>query len=822
MFLKNSRTQTEKRYEKLCREFPALFQSIEEKRKDCSPETALALKWLYSAMPYSDMANYPVEVFLDFAEHGARLYREKKAVSRLPEEIFRNYVLHHRVNEEEIRPCRSLFYGKLKPRLKGKEGAEAALEVNRWCGEEAVYRAGDERTLSALAVYERGYGRCGEESVFAVNALRSAGIPARQVYVPWWSHCDDNHAWVEVWVNGTWQYLGACEPQPVLNSGWFTRAASRAMLVHARWFDQMPPSGEEIIGTEGMVTMLNELRRYAPVCRVRVQVLEAGGSPAPGVRVCFQVLNFAAFYTVAEKQTDGTGVAELTTGLGSLYVYAWRENRSGEALLHLPEKAACQIRLKEEGAENWQDFDMTAPKGVDSLQPAREESHPVRPKGTWENPERRAFLGWLEEQEPEKAFWGRKMLDYLTEKDQTDCRFPVLKAHLEDAWLNRPDKPGREMAKEEEEEETAVWVLNPRVAEEVLTDYRAYLRDRLGEKEREQFRKAPELLWNWLEARVKECPEGEWSSLVTTPAACLKLGVGSRHSKEVLFVALARSLGVPARLRPLDGAPEYWRKGQFLPAQKEAEKTAWLEIGGSGDTAWKYGRNWSLARKTEEGYRTLNLEGQVRKDGMLELNLPAGTYRILTANRLPNGNLLARQCRILLSAGERRGATLELRQADLRAMLPEIELPEFFLRSPAGERVSSRTLTAGEERIFLWLTEGSEPTEHILNEILEQKGAFRKWEDRLLFVLGSEAALEDRLIRTLREALPGIRIFFSESGDTASLLSRSMYVEPGKFPLVLVTEGKQRGIYAVSGYSVGTGEMLLRIVGRGEGKEGLR
>ena len=49
-----------------------------------------------------------------------------------------------------------------------------------------------------------------------------------------------------------------------------------------------------------------------------------------------------------------------------------------------------------------------------------------------------------------------------------------------------------------------------------------------------------------------------------------------------------------------------------------------------------------------------------------------------------------------------------------------------------------------------------------------------------------------------------------------------MYVEPGKFPLVLVTEGEQRGIYAVSGYSVGTGEMLLRIVGRGEGKEGLR
>lgn len=46
------------------------------------------------------------------------------------------------------------------------------------------------------------YGRCGEESTFTVAALRSVGIPARQVYTPRWAHTDDNHAWVEAWVNG--------------------------------------------------------------------------------------------------------------------------------------------------------------------------------------------------------------------------------------------------------------------------------------------------------------------------------------------------------------------------------------------------------------------------------------------------------------------------------------------------------------------------------------------------------------------------------------------------------------------------------------------
>ena len=37
----------------------------------------------------------------------------------------------------------------------------------------------------------------------------------RQGYTPRWAHTDDNHAWVEAWVNGKWYFLGACEPEPV-------------------------------------------------------------------------------------------------------------------------------------------------------------------------------------------------------------------------------------------------------------------------------------------------------------------------------------------------------------------------------------------------------------------------------------------------------------------------------------------------------------------------------------------------------------------------------------------------------------------------------
>ena len=39
-----------------------------------------------------------------------------------------------------------------------------------------------------------------------------------------------------------------------------------------------------------------------------------------------------------------------------------------------------------------------------------------------------------------------------------------------------------------------------------------------------------------------------------------------------------------------------------------------------------------------------------------------------------------------------------------------------------------------------------------------------------------------------------------------------MYVDQDKLPLIMVTNGESVGIYATSGYNVGTGDMLIRIM----------
>lgn len=242
----------------------------------------------------------------------------------MTQKFLEEYVLENRVNDEPQVDYRPVFSRKLAPRIRGLSPIEAALEVNLWCAEHVTYRFNDSPTADPLTVYYRGHGRCGEESVFTVAALRSAGIPARQVYVPRWSHCDDNHAWVEVFVDGDWHYLGACEPEPVLDRGWFTSPAARAMLVRSRKRDG---------------SYENQTARYAPT---QTWHFHTG---CPGAFITLWLLNDGAFHPIWSMQADSQGNASEELGIGDLLVTVHAPGVWGELLCKGKQTSAFTIPL---------------------------------------------------------------------------------------------------------------------------------------------------------------------------------------------------------------------------------------------------------------------------------------------------------------------------------------------------------------------------------------------------------------------------------------------------------------------------------------------
>lgn len=176
-------------------------------------DEATLLRYLYATLPITDCIDVAPEVLASYARHAAFLRREVAWAQSLGEGMFVHYVLCPRINNEPLTDCRHTFWDALRERVGGLAPYDAVREVNYWCCEMATYQLTDDRTQSPLSVLASGSGRCGEESTFLVTALRSIGIPARQVYATWWAHCDDNHAWVEAYTGDGWHYLGACEPE---------------------------------------------------------------------------------------------------------------------------------------------------------------------------------------------------------------------------------------------------------------------------------------------------------------------------------------------------------------------------------------------------------------------------------------------------------------------------------------------------------------------------------------------------------------------------------------------------------------------------------
>ena len=229
-----------------------------------------ALTFLYAYMPIGDITDYDGQFYLDNVRSSFRTQKEMPWGDSIPEEIFRHFVMPIRVNNENLDESRMVFYEELKDRVKHLSLYDAVLEVNHWCHEKVIYTPSDARTSSPLASVKTAYGRCGEESTFTVAALRAVGIPARQVYTPRWAHTDDNHAWVEAWVSGKWFFLGACEPEPVLNLGWFNGPAYRGMLMHTKVFGKYK-GPEEIMDVTDNYTEINVIDNYAPTAKATRQ-----------------------------------------------------------------------------------------------------------------------------------------------------------------------------------------------------------------------------------------------------------------------------------------------------------------------------------------------------------------------------------------------------------------------------------------------------------------------------------------------------------------------------------------------------------------------
>ncbi|MBR5075562.1 MAG: transglutaminase domain-containing protein [Bacteroidales bacterium] len=738
----------------------------------CGSRQESYVDWLYASMPLPDSLQYPRSFWE--ANVAKTLQVRKEMDWNIPEREFRHFVLPLRVNNETLDDFRTVYADTLCRRVKGLSLADAALEINHWCHEQATYRPSDGRTSAPMATVRRGTGRCGEESVLTVAALRAAGIPARQVYTPRWAHTDDNHAWVEVWVDGEWHFMGACEPAPTLDNAWFNGPVSRALLLHTKVFGDYH-CDEDVIRRTPCYTEINVIRGYVPARRTVVTVLD-GGEPVEGATVSFHIYNYAEFYPVASYETGADGRAALDTGLGDMLVWARKGERFGFAVASGEEvTVGLDHRIGERFSadldivpppENPIPVTATAEQAAENERRLEEEDA-VRAAHPHGNPDLDAFLSISGPR-------GRLLAYLLTDKDRGDVSRDVLDDVLAcDSGSNDPE------------------VLSPRVELEPLRPFRAEVRSSGLRLE------GPGAVARWVRDSIRLEEGRNPQQLRTAPAAVWQARKADALGRDIFYVALCRALGFPARLDAVTGKTQYRSEdGSWVDVdldgktqeQVSPQGTIRLQYAPGGPVRVpEYYRHYTLSRLDAEGTRLMEYE----EDGPARdsYTLDEGYYLLTAGNRLTDGSALVHLEFFPLGEGETASVPLVLRDKEEK-------------RVPLGILPVTLEASARGYVLMVELGGGAEPDSHALRELTAVAPDLRAW-GRPVTVSGGEP--ED--LAALREALPDARFYPADDSWCEMLLS-----EGYSLPLIVLCGSTGRILFVSNGYNTSLAADLRRVI----------
>lgn len=853
---KNYRVEVEKDFaEKMDQmKVPALLLSDQ----NLSLQEKEALVFLYAYMPVGDVLDYTPELYVESVRSSFKAKEEMPWGDSIPEEIFRHFVLPVRVNNETLDSSRVVFYEELKDRVKGLSLYEAVLEVNHWCHEKVVYTPSDGRTSSALASVKTAYGRCGEESTFTTAALRSVGIPARQVYTPRWAHTDDNHAWVEAWVNGKWYFLGACEPEPVLNMGWFNGPAYRGMLMHTKAFGKYT-GPEEVMEVTDCYTEINVIDNYAPTAKSVVKVTDANGTPIKDATVEFKVYNYAEFYTVAKKQTDAEGKTFLSAGKGDLFVWASKDGKFGYNKLSIGKDDEIAIALnrtageafsfpldivppvdgsisvsvtdeqKAENAKRLQAEDVirnayvatfiTEEKAEQvakelNLDPLKAVDFLLGSRGNWMEIE-----AFLRETPADKRPVAMALLDVISAKDLRDTPASVLADHLNNSILGDSllfDK----------------YVLNPRVANELLTPYKSVIGKGIDPELAKQAKENPQALVDWCNKEVTLLDELNPQRIPVMPTGVWNGRVADKGSRDIFFVAVCRTLGIPARKETVTGKIQYFHNNDWVDVDFSG-KTEGNALKGQVIAAYKpvksledpkYYSHFSIAKITNGVPRTLNFESNNGADmgagnswsGLLKqpLSLDEGNYMLVTGTRMANGSVLSNVTFFTVEPDKITNIEMVMRQnsEDIQ-VIGSINAEALFTPAGAKEQQSILTTTGRGYFVLAILGARQEPTNHAMRDLVRFSKEYKDWGREMVLLFQNDEQLKNFDANEFKGLPSNITFGVDNNKVITDMLVKSMNLPNGtNLPIFVIADTFGRVVFVSQGYRIGLGEQMLNVI----------
>lgn len=843
--------QFEKRKELASKRSQELFSVFDQ--PNLSIEEKEALEFLYAYMPLSDLADYDGEYFLGQvrAAFEARDYFDWG--KKIPDDVFRHFVLVSRVNNENLDTARQVFFDELKDRVKGLTMEQAVLEVNHWCHEKVTYRGTDGRTSSPLALMKTSWGRCGEESTFTTTALRAVGIPARQCYTPRWVHTDSNHAWVEAWVDGEWRYVGACEPEPELDVAWFSAPVKRAMMVHTNVFGLYDGPEEKNLQTD-LYSVINLLENYVDADNrrvVKVKVVDKNtGNPVDGAEVKFMIYNFAEYYPISSTRTSKDGVASVITGLGDVMIWANKDDAYGYVKSVAGDETIDIVISNKMIGSDLEDLIMNVPaeKPIKELAPEKIAENAKRL--AYEDSIRNAYMSTFITEEKAREFakendlngdqtwqflnksqgnWEAILnfmsanksngylfpfLESLSDKDLRDTASDDLMNHISAAkaiGANQMSNLYKEYAR---------YALSPRIGLELIRPWRVFLREKLPQDFVLKSREDIKTVVDYINETIILDEEQNYYKCPISPRGVYELGIADSESRDIYFVALCRSMDIMSRLDPVTGRPQYkedeksaW-KDVFFEEQTKEQPKGELIIKGDNSNIVKpgYYTHYTVARLENSSFVTLNYGYEV-SNFPAKLSLNAGLYRVLIGSRANDGSVTIETRYFDIKEGASESVVISLPKVEKGVQVQGIVDPNTIVTLADDSKKILKELTNKKGLFICFSDPDKEPTKHILQDLPAHQKYIEEWGGGVLFVVPDDK-VSSAFDASAFKGLPKQSMWLTDTNRALlNTVAKALQIEfSNNFPLVIYLSTNGGILYSSQGYRIGIGENIVKTI----------
>lgn len=423
-----------------------------------------------------------------------------------------------------------------------------------------------------------------------------------------------------------------------------------------------------------------------------------------------------------------------------------------------------------------------------------------------------------------KEEFALALLQQLSAKDWRDVQLIDLMDYL----IETPDyqKLGAQASAE---------LVNPRVENEMLTAYRCFFMSAFSQKEVESFVEEPSSLVEWCKKEIKINNELNSQRIPISPVGVWQARVADEKSRDIFFVAMARTFGIPAQIDKVTGKVQYVNKeghtidvdfAESIPVQAATGllRATYKPIRSLPDP--KYYSHLTLSKFKDGVFQLLNYDegdadmgagttwSNLLKNGT---QLDAGYYMLVTGTRMASGAVLSKVTFFAIEPDKTTTIDLVMRESDEQVQVIGNFNSESLYIPVSGDNSSatqSLLQTCGRGYFVVGvLGVGQEPTNHALRDIAALGGEFEKWGRKMVFLFPSEEQYK-KFHPTEFQGLPStITYGIDMNNSIQQQIAKSMNLpNQNILPMFIIADTFNRVVFVSQGYTIGLGEQLMKTI----------